>query len=474
MYLGTVGDNFTENCELEIETFTIPSTNFETFIADGLISFIGDPSSVDPGVCDENYLEMTLSFSTFATEYTSITNSYTNGGADASGFYLPGTTSVSFFAIDGCGNTDTCTINVTVDLDVPVLEDFNFTACGDLENYDLTQYQNEIMFIANMDDPSMLHWYEGQPTMNGTDITATADSIDLTTLPDLWAFITDDTTNCPQEINLTYQFDYPPEITCPADITVDADTGECGAMVMIPLTITTDDNVQPIGSQTIFDRLINSSGQTLYFDFDATNIDTLQPVTITATGFGYLEDPYDYYRLLDENGMQFGQITGTNNVCGSTLPSTFVISSDNWAAWLANDTLSFSANEFSVNVFCPLNGVEMTLSYTPLVTEYVDIANNYNEGGADASGYYPSGTTVVTYIATDGCGNTDTCSVNVTVNSGMTTDAMQITSYADTVCTGGEVELCLTSNEVSGILYALNAANSEGADIRPDLCRCRP
>jgi hypothetical protein len=36
-------------------------------------------------------------------------------------------------------------------------------------------------------------------------------------------------------------------------------------------------------------------------------------------------------------------------------------------------------------------------------------------GGADASGYYPPGTTKVTFTARDACGNKTSCSINVTV-----------------------------------------------------------
>ncbi len=43
------------------------------------------------------------------------------------------------------------------------------------------------------------------------------------------------------------------------------------------------------------------------------------------------------------------------------------------------------------------------------------ITNDYTAGGADASGTYPLGSTIVTFIATDNVGNTSTCSITVTV-----------------------------------------------------------
>jgi hypothetical protein len=44
------------------------------------------------------------------------------------------------------------------------------------------------------------------------------------------------------------------------------------------------------------------------------------------------------------------------------------------------------------------------------------ITNSYNANGADASDFYPLGTTTVTFTATDPAGNTDVCTADVTVN----------------------------------------------------------
>src|SRR5690606_6905720 len=43
------------------------------------------------------------------------------------------------------------------------------------------------------------------------------------------------------------------------------------------------------------------------------------------------------------------------------------------------------------------------------------ITNNFNGGGANASGTYPVGVTEVTFTATDNTGNQNTCKVVVTV-----------------------------------------------------------
>ncbi len=48
----------------------------------------------------------------------------------------------------------------------------------------------------------------------------------------------------------------------------------------------------------------------------------------------------------------------------------------------------------------------------------ITITNDYNNGGADASGTYPYGTTIVTFTIEDGCGNITTEETSVTVTDG--------------------------------------------------------
>jgi len=141
---------------------------------------------------------MELSYTSFTESYIAIINDYNEGGADASGYYLPGTTTVIYTVIDGCGNTDTCSIDVTVNQEILQGEDFNFSACGDLTNYDLTQW--DALFGGNIDTTlatTNVAWYFGQPSVDGSDITSVANDIDLiNTTPDLWILATDRLSAC--------------------------------------------------------------------------------------------------------------------------------------------------------------------------------------------------------------------------------------------------------------------------------------
>jgi hypothetical protein len=64
------------------------------------------------------------------------------------------------------------------------------------------------------------------------------------------------------------------------------------------------------------------------------------------------------------------------------------------------------------------NGVNVQLerlTATDDCSTHLTIRNSRNNGGADASGFYPLGTTIVTFTVIDGCGNSSTCTSAVTV-----------------------------------------------------------
>ncbi len=413
-------------CTPNVFTYTIPASDLAAFAADNIINFTATPTfQVDPLCGSDDRVEIELSYTGFSSQYVSISNDYNGGGADASDFYLPGTTTVTYVAIDGCGNTDTCSIDITVIQEITDGGDFNFTACGDLMNYDLTQL--DANFGGTMGSSTVdvaVSWYDGQPSMSGTDITSTADSTDLTGMPDIWALIVDVFTGCLEEVNLSYIFDLPPTITCPVNIMADVEPGTCGANVTIPIATATDDGVTPLPDiQTVF-REYTIEGQTLQFSFDGTNIDPSQSATLTVTVHADTGDPGEVFYLSDENGNLIDEIGNSNSVDCASRTVVYTISATDLAGFLANNIVTFFTTASpSVNTFCGSSFVEMSLSYTPLTPQFVTISNDYTNGGADASGYYTSGNTVVTFTATDGCGNMTTCTTTVTVNQPPVTGA---------------------------------------------------
>ncbi len=75
----------------------------------------------------------------------------------------------------------------------------------------------------------------------------------------------------------------------------------------------------------------------------------------------------------------------------------------------ANLTVTNNAICTGANVNVPL------VTATDACSDVVTIVNDRNNGGANAGGFYPNGTTTVKFTAEDGCGNTAFCTVQVTV-----------------------------------------------------------
>lgn len=76
----------------------------------------------------------------------------------------------------------------------------------------------------------------------------------------------------------------------------------------------------------------------------------------------------------------------------------------------------------------------------------VVISNSYNGGGADASGMYPIGETIVIFTVLDGCGNMNSCSTTVTVTDGELPTCMPqdititLDENGDATITAGDVD----------------------------------
>ncbi|WP_353750715.1 HYR domain-containing protein [Peribacillus frigoritolerans] len=158
----------------------------------------------------------------------------------------------------------------------------------------------------------------------------------------------------------------PPTITCPADITVSNDLGQCGAIVDYPDPIVTDEC--PAGFTVVCNPPSGS-----FFPVGTTT------VTCTVT------DP-----------------------CGGSASCTFTVT--------VNDTEP-------PMITCPANSTqENDPGQCGAVVNYPPPTVSDNCPGATAvctpatGTFFPVGTTTVTCTATDAAGNTTTCSFTVTVN----------------------------------------------------------
>lgn len=212
------------------------------------------------------------------------------------------------------------------------------------------------------------------------------------------------TTTCTFDVEVTDN-EAPVIIACPADTSVSTDPLICGAVVnwIVPnasdncpgviMTATHNSgDLFPTGTTTVTYTATDAAGNTATCSFDITVNDTEAPV--------FTNCPSD--------------ITVNNDpgVCGAIV---------NWTAPTATDNCSA-----------------------------VTLVSNYNPGDL-----FPTGTTVVTYTATDAIGNSFTCSFDVTVND---VEAPVISGLSDvSVCEGNNPSWTeVITDNCPGVTYTSN------------------
>lgn len=212
------------------------------------------------------------------------------------------------------------------------------------------------------------------------------------------------TTTCTFDVEVTDN-EAPVIIACPADTSVSTDPLICGAVVNWTVPNASDNcpgvimtathnsgDLFPTGTTTVTYTATDAAGNTATCSFDVTVNDTEAPV--------FTNCPSD--------------ITVNNDpgVCGAIV---------NWTAPTATDNCSA-----------------------------VTLVSNYNPGDL-----FPTGTTVVTYTATDAIGNSFTCSFDVTVND---VEAPVISGLSDlSVCEGNAPSWTeVITDNCPGVTYTSN------------------
>lgn len=266
---------------------------------------------------------------------------------------------------------------------------------------------------------------------------------------------------------ITVVDDAPPTVTCPADLSVPADAGACGAVVDYALPIATDNcsgpltvqptdnayspgNFFPVGTTTVQFQTTDAAGNSGTCSFQVKVVDAQPPVIPCP---GDISVPADAgacgavvsYPMPTATDACSGPLTvqpvDPARAPGSFFPvgvTTVQLQATDAAG--NNGTCSFTVTVTDTQVpqfACPGN---ITVSNTPglcgaTVTYAMPTATD-NCGGTvsvtalnGTSGtFFPTGTTPVTLSATDAAGNTSTCSFNVTVTD---TEAPVVSGCAD-------------------------------------------
>jgi len=326
----------------------------------GLCSYLVLGTEFDPVTVSDN------------CQVQSVVNDY-NGGSTLAGAEMPlGTTAITWTVTDGYGNTASCAFTVTVNDD----EDPTVTCVGDqTRNADVT-----ICFYT-------VQGTEFDPTSSGDNCavadlvndfnnTATLDGAEfpLGTTAVVWT-ITDAAGNSSScNFDVTVNDNQYPYITCPENIFVTTDAGQCNAYVTVP--------VPDHGDNCTETTLTNDYTGTA--DASGTYPKGTTVVTFTVTDtYGNTTTCAFYVTVTD---MEPPVVT-----CPDDIPNV-PVDEGLCTAMLNQGTATIADN-------CPAG---------------LSVAGVRSDGLA-LNAPYPVGLTTITWTGTDQSGNTDVCVQSITV-----------------------------------------------------------
>jgi len=361
-----------------------------------------------------------------------------------SGSVFPfGTTTETYEVTDADGNTATCSFDITInDGADPIIDD-----CP----ADITQ----IAPAGTCEDVVIFTAPTASDNCPGVIITQTEGPVSGSTFPigvtDIEFTATDGSGNTSVcSFTVTVNEDTAPEITCPSDITVPNDPGDCGAIVNYTPPEGTDDCTNPtttqtaglgsgaffpVGTTTETYEVIDESGNTASCSFTVTVEDTEAPVVDCP---GNIELSAD--AGLCETTATFSIPTFTDNCPGGTISQTGgPISGSSFP--VGSTTIEFTAEDAAgVQSNCTFD-VIVTDEEDPEITCPPDISITILSGACDTVVNYPAptasdncndvtiglidgpasgetlaaGSYTVTIGAEDNAGNNSTCSFTIDI-----------------------------------------------------------
>mgnify|MGYP003881124325 CR=1 FL=1 len=248
------------------------------------------------------------------------------------------------------------------------------------------------------------------------------------------------TTQC--GFNVTVNDTEDPIITCPADITVDNDPGQCGAVVNY--TVNFSDNcpgatliVDPasgsffsVGSGSVLATVSDAAGNTAQCGFNVTVKDNEDPVIACPADITVDNDPGQCGAVVNYTVNFSDNCPGATLIVNPASGSFFSVGSGSVLATVSDAAGNTAQCSFNVTVkdnedpviACP---ADITVDNDPgQCGAVVNYTVNFNDNcpGATlivdpASGsFFDIGTNAVVAIASDAAGNTAQCGFNVTVN----------------------------------------------------------
>ncbi|WP_353779982.1 HYR domain-containing protein [Winogradskyella sp. 3972H.M.0a.05] len=379
-----------------------------------------------------------------------------------SGSLFPiGETEVVFVATDASGNTTECAFSVIVeDTEDPTVAcpadtaiDNDPGSCGAVFTYDVPFDDNcegtSISQTAGLPSGAMFPLGD---TINTFEVTDAAGN----------------TSSCSFTVTVNDTED--PTLTCPVDVTLNNDTGNCSAIVIY--TVPFADNCPgvtleqtaglpsgdpfPIGTTTNTFVATDASGNTTECSFTVTVIDTEMPVLncpedIELTNAGGSCDAIVEYEVQTSDNCPGSVVTQLEGLpSGSSFPvgetvNTFMVTDASGNSQTCSFLVTVTDEE-KPELECP---ADITVNNDPgncsAIVNYAIVASDNCPGdvltqtaGLPSGAAFPIGETLVSYTLTDAAGLTAHCSFIVTV---IDSELPQITCPGD-ISVGTDDALC--------------------------------
>ena len=352
-------------------------------------------------------------------------------------FFPIGTTIVTYTIEDGAGNTAICSFSVTVeDTEDPVLtcpaDMIISTSPGTCQGGTATWTTPSVTDNCSASITGSTHMSGDFFPLGTTTVTynATDGSGNMVTC----------------DFTVTVEDQEPPTLTCPADITLVANPGECDAVASWEMPIPSDNCVGvsltssshdsgtmfPVGTTTVSYTATDAAGNTTDCSFTVTVEDNEDPVltcpiNVKVAASNNCDGVATWTIPVPEDNCAGAVITSASHTPGETFPiGSTTVTYTAMDASGNTTTCSFEvliADTESPAILCPLDLVVSTDPGTceAVVTwdlpEFVDncpgttITSASHTSGAT----FPLGTTTVSYEVTDASGNMAACSFDITV-----------------------------------------------------------
>lgn len=412
---------FTESCSFDV---IFEDVEPPTILCPVSVNVVADPVTMDAAVTGF----AAAAFDNCGMVAPMITSDFNGGGADASGTYPIGTTTVTFTATDGSGNTAACSATVTVEAPMPTTVSLTggFLVEGDT-GATVAPLTMTLTPATNVPVTVTVRFMSGT-AVSGTDFFPLIDATRV--------FLPGETSATVPALTVFGDFDYEPDETFTSFIdsisfgTIGTGTATVTILNDDPLTISCP------GDQT---QHANDMCNSMLLDYTGmASVPNCCGITVT-------QSPAAGTVLMGVGPTTPVTLTATA-ASGDTATCTFNVSLVDFTPPTITCPAGVSITAAPGDTMATVSGLIATATDNcgmapPLVT------NSYTMGGADASGDYPIGTTPVTFTATDAAGNTSSCVVQVTVTAAPVVSVASISGGG--VVTEGDSGVTTTTVQVS-------------------------